>query len=285
MSGRLPSFSTLTWVTITVLPAFAVLMVVMLVLRAQPMSSTATYTSRGGPRSTLRPLMEGQPRTVNQLGTYAGNGAAGPSMDFSVWGGLILLSVNMEDTKASEVLEYLRRESERLNPHGRGIDFVFSEAQGDITAALEKRISMRLTNIPLSVALQYVTDLAGLDFRPEGGIVTIEAPFPGCILESRLVTREFKVSADFITWRPPVTGSDMARAEGFLNGGLAPGGCYTTKDILTAAGVSFDEPGPSATYLASSSQLVVRHTQQNIDLIESLVAQMTEKHKGVDVTP
>ncbi len=51
------------------------------------------------------------------------------------------------------------------------------------------------------------------------------------------------------------------------------------KTFLEASGVTFP-PGASATYLASTSKLVVRNTQENVDLIESLVAENQHDHQA-----
>ena len=232
---------------------------------------------------------------------------------------IILPSVQFQDATVAECLEYLRQQSVRLDPKGEGLNFVLRTDEGGTTAPAaapaagapaaeggigladfgsttpaaaptvadigQKRVSVRLTNVPLAVALKYITDLAGLKFRVEEFAVTILPAGATTEAETRLYTREFRVPPDFLTRESggsEATASAGTEAGGFFGGaaGAAGGGGgngrKTAKDILAGAGVSFDVPGSSATFLSSSSKLVVRHTQQNIDLIESIVASMTD---------
>ena len=54
------------------------------------------------------------------------------------------------------------------------------------------------------------------------------------------------------------------------------------RTFLESSGVTFP-PGASATYLPSTSKLVVRNTQENVDLIEQLVAQQDVVIRQVEI--
>ena len=65
-----------------------------------------------------------------------------------------------------------------------------------------------------------------------------------------LVTEEFRVSPTFISVIPGKT--------------ITP---QDAKTFLEASGITFP-PGSSATYLSSKGKLVIRNTQENLDLTE-----------------
>jgi secreted protein with Ig-like and vWFA domain len=68
-----------------------------------------------------------------------------------------------------------------------------------------------------------------------------------------LITKEYKVSPEFV------------------RSGVGEDGKFNARAVLEANGVAFP-PGATATYLASSSKLVVRNTQANLDLSDAIVA-------------
>ena len=132
---------------------------------------------------------------------------------------------------------------------------------------------MALSNIPLIAALTYVTGLANLKFKIEPYAVSI---VPQGTDITVLVPKEFKVRPGFIN-RVAAGGGD-AGAGGLAptatadasKGGTGIAGRMDAKEFLTASGVTF-HPGGSATYLPTSSKLVVRETQDNLDLIQTLI--------------
>ena len=156
-----------------------------------------------------------------------------------------------------------------------------------------QRITVSLTNIPLIEALKYVTSLANLKFKVEPFAVSI---VPQGVDITVLVTKEFKVRPGFIS-RVASGGGDAA------GGGLAPttpadatrggagiAGRMDAKEFLIASGVAFPA-NATATYLPTSSRLVVRNTQENLDLIQTLIeagdtvaAQVEIEAKFVEIT-
>jgi general secretion pathway protein D len=143
----------------------------------------------------------------------------------------------------------------------------------------EARITVALTNIPLLEALKYVTNLASLKFKVEPYAVSI---VPLGTPTEVLINKTFTPRPGFIT---------RAAAGGAEATGLAPtapadatrGGSgiakqQDAKEFLMASGVPFPQ-GSSASYLPSTSRLIVRNTQENLDLIEALI----EADKGAGV--
>ena len=142
----------------------------------------------------------------------------------------------------------------------------------------DARITVSLSSIPLGEALRYVTNLAGLKFKVEQYAVSV-VPLSTPI--DTLITKEWKVPPSFLSGSPSVQGggADALAAPIGGNGAAAAdktlGGSGITKrlearDYLTASGVAFP-PGSSAIYLPGSSKLIVKNTQENIDLIDAIV--------------
>lgn len=132
-------------------------------------------------------------------------------------------------------------------------------------------ITVSLSNIPLVEALRYVTNLAGLKFKVEPYAVSI---VPMNVSTDVLITKEYKVRPGFIT---------RVASNGGAENGLAPTGDPTkpgtgsgiagrmdAKQFLADNGVVFPN-GATATYIATGSRLVVRNTQESLDLIDTLV--------------
>ncbi|MDB6155040.1 MAG: type and secretion system protein [Chthoniobacteraceae bacterium] len=140
----------------------------------------------------------------------------------------------------------------------------------------DARITISLTNVPIKVALDYVTQLASLKYKIEPFAVSIVPQ--GTPIET-LQNKEFKVRPGFIGSRTAAAGGDNALlpagpADATRGTGSSIAGRLEAKEFLVSQGIPFP-PGASATYLAGSSRLVVRNTQENLDLLEILIAATT----------
>jgi general secretion pathway protein D len=140
----------------------------------------------------------------------------------------------------------------------------------------EARITISLTNVPLGEALRYVTNLAGLKYKVEQYAVSV-VPLSTPI--DTLVTKEWKVPPGFLS-QAPSTGAGASDplappgAAGAADPTKGTGSSIAKKlearDYLTAAGITFP-PGSSAIFLPSSSRLIVKNTQENLDQIDIIV--------------
>ena len=138
----------------------------------------------------------------------------------------------------------------------------------------DARITVSLNNIPLLEALKYVTSLANLKFKVEPYAVSI---VPQSVSIDTLATKEWKVRPDLISRAPGGGGAAdglTAPAAGTpgdaTRGGSGIAAREAAKDWLIAQGVQFG-PGASALYSANSSKLIVRNTQEQLDLIETII--------------
>jgi general secretion pathway protein D len=178
---------------------------------------------------------------------------------------IIIPRLNFTDATVREAIEYLRdvssqQDRDPADAGERGVNIVLKL---DSTAA-SQTITIDLANVPLREALDYITRLANLKVKVEPYAVLI---VPLSEPTDTLITKEYRVPPGFITSLPSgggadagVTGETVARSR--------------AKDFLESQGVQFP-PGASANFLASSSRLIVRNTQENLDLVDALVESST----------
>jgi len=144
----------------------------------------------------------------------------------------------------------------------------------------DARITITLNQIPLGEALRYIASQAGLKVKVEPYAVSI---IPVTELSADLLTKEYRVPPGFITSNvnvgpsalnvpaaagPAGTGKDTQES----TGGRQLVTRETAKEFLEAQGVPFPQ-GASANFLPQSSRLIVRNTQDNLELVDALVEQ------------
>src|SRR5207253_8239809 len=156
-------------------------------------------------------------------------------------------------------------------------------------ATAEPRISLTLNQIPLGEALRYIANQAGLKVKVEPYAVSI---IPISEQSNDLITKEYRVPPDFIS--TTLSGSTLLGRGAYKTapGTAAPIGPAGTgkdtqestggqqlvnregaKDFLESQGVAFPQ-GASANFLPQSSRLIVRNTQDNLDLVDAIVEQL-----------
>jgi general secretion pathway protein D len=152
-------------------------------------------------------------------------------------------------------------------------------------ATSEARITITLNQIPLGEALRYIAAQAGLKVKVEPYAVSI---VPLSEQSNDLITKEYRVPPDFIGTglagtsllqrgayttakgtAPEGTGKDTEES----TGGTQLVGREGAKEFLESQGVIFPA-GASANFLPQSSRLIVRNTQDNLDLVDAIVEQM-----------
>jgi len=215
---------------------------------------------------------------------------------------IVVPNVDLSDgTTVQEAIDFLRQRAAELDdttldPSRKGINFVVREGQvagtdsldegglgdeeigGSLGAEIEtgskKLPELRLRNIPLAFALQKICDLGGLRYKVDDYAVTL-LPL-GSGEGDDVVTRRWTV--------PPTFRADLESDAGGGGGGASAdpfgdasddssaglGPTQTVEELLRDKGVPFP-PGSSATYIPSSSTLVVLNTTNNLDIIDGLV--------------
>ncbi len=159
------------------------------------------------------------------------------------------------------------------------------------TSPAEARITLTLNQIPLGEALRYIAAQAGLKVKVEPYAVAI---IPISEQSNDLITKQYRVPPDFIS--TTLSGSSLLQRGAYTKAagtapspGAAPVGTGKdtlestggqqlvnregAKDFLEGQGVQFP-PGASANFLPQSSRLIVRNTQDNLDLVDAIVEQL-----------
>jgi len=138
----------------------------------------------------------------------------------------------------------------------------------------DARISLSLTNVPLAEVLRYITTLAGLKVKIDPYAVAV---VPLTVVVETLITKEYKVPPGIFVGpaganngATPAAAPVVAPSAG-VGGSASPMSTrVAAKDYLSNLGVQFP-PGSAANYLPTSSRLIVKNTQEQIDLIDTLV--------------
>ena len=230
---------------------------------------------------------------------------------------IIIPDVKLNNITVEEAVEFLRLRSIELDntvidESQKGINFVVrtpktlgedggaagddealdgGDGFGDATdpnAILIKNLELK--NVPLRVALQYICDEAKLRYKVDEFAVTLLPITEG--EDADIVQRRWTVPPTFETFITTSGGGEGGGAGGdpdpFAAGddnGAA--GIEPRKDIVTLLkenGVSFP-PNSSASFLKSSSTLIVRNTPTNLELIDGIVqAAINDTPRQIRVT-
>lgn len=208
---------------------------------------------------------------------------------------IIIPKVDLTDVSIREAVELLQQRSRELDNtttetgQKRGVNIVLklpnqpSEppvgAATDPTAAApaapvvtpDTKVTMSLSNVPMVEAIRYLTELAGLKYKVEPYAVSI---VPVSENTDDLVTKEYRVPPGFIPASNASADSALpvagARSSSDAIGEKRVKGRIDALDFLKSQGVPFPT-GAFAQYVPAGSRLIVRNTQNSIDLIDTLV--------------
>ncbi len=244
--------------------------------------------------------------------TVMEDGAAGVARLEEKLKTIILPSVEFQDTPLSEALNFLQERSVELDvkepdPTKKGLNFILQADVGGGAPAPEAApaadgggfdaapaggggfggggggaggvgITLKLSNVPLVTALKYTVSLAQLKYKVESHAVLI---IPLSTPDTDLFTSVYVVPPTFLSAAGGGGGGGGdAAADPFADagdaGGAGPAKRRTAKDILLEAGVTF-APGTSAIYNPGTSQLIVRNTQDQMELIEAYIESIKGK--------
>lgn len=200
---------------------------------------------------------------------------------------IIIPHINFRDTPLREALQYIRQRAVALDfteteSAGKGVNIILKADPESEQANIP--ITLQLTDVPLRNVLLYLMEGAHMKLKVEPHAVLA---VPLSESTESLITKEYQVSSSFISQLPDL--GDPAESPATSGYSLAPGSQPTivarsgAKEFLQSQGITFP-PGASANYLPSSSRLIVKNTQTNLDLIDSLVEQsMNSSPKQVTI--
>ena len=180
--------------------------------------------------------------------------------------------LTLSDETVREAVEKLQKKARTLDttetdPAKKGVNIVLKLDPAKEALDGGTKINLSLSDLPLGEALKYIASAANLKVKIEPYAVAI---VPLSEPTETLISKEYKVPPGFIT---TTTAAPPTASAGAGGGAGLPGttvGKVGAKEFLASQGVTFPA-GASATYLASSSKLLVKNTQANLDLIDSLV--------------
>ena len=184
----------------------------------------------------------------------------------------ISLSLDFNNATIEEATNFLHIESQQIDPNHKGVNFIVLPT----ASSTAKPISLTLNNVPLGEALRYVCQIANVKFKVQDYAISI-VPFSQSTDD--IISRTFIVQPSFVA--PPLEAggpSDAAlSAQGRRPIAVAPTATTgaadagdTVRQALEAKGIKFPL-GASAVYSATTGQLTVQDTADQMELLEELV--------------
>lgn len=223
---------------------------------------------------------------------------------------IIIPSINFEEgTSLEEAVDFLRLRAGELdtleiNPEQKGVNIVIQSPRSntvgggelDVAAgetallgesdigALQLNNALRIRNVPLATALEYICELTNpkLRFKVDDFAVTL---VPQTDTGEELFTRTFRVPPDFAAnlnanGGEPAGEEDPFAAESGTGGGLLKPRA-SILELLKQSGIVFPE-GSAATLGANG--LLITNTPSELDKIEQLIAAVSTAPKQVKIT-
>jgi general secretion pathway protein D len=184
--------------------------------------------------------------------------------------------IDFTDSSIREALDFIKKRARELDesesdPDKKGVNIVLKLPPDADASAYP--ITLALDDVPLRAALEYVTQAASLKIKIEPYAVVV---VPQTENTDVLITKEYKVPPSFIQALPGA--STGAVLEGVAAGSQSVIAARSQAlEYLEAQGVPFkDISGASALFIPSTSRLIVKNTQVNLDLVDNLVNAATE---------
>ncbi len=203
--------------------------------------------------------------------------------------GIIIPSLRMNGFSLQSAIDYLRQRSIELdtiepNPARKGINILIDERkinQNSPGVLDQQSITLDLQNVPFAEALRYVTGLAGVKYRMDPfGLVIV----PLSDQSETLFTRIYEVPPSFQTMDSAGSGDDFGGGDvddpfadpGESDSGLSLAVKKGAKEILESKGIRFEGEGATAFYNPSASELTVRNTQAQLDIVDQFVQNLRD---------
>ena len=191
---------------------------------------------------------------------------------------IIIPSLEFRDARLVDVIDFLIAKSQELDsqepdPAKKGISIVV-DPSGSLNGQDPSQlpVTVRLSNIPMESALKYVTQLVGMKYRVDEYAVFV---VPNSVaFDAGMITRRYPVPPGFIS-----AGNQGAGAADAVNDPFAAPASGTTgltlkrikaQEFLEQSGVVFP-PGASASYIATTSTLVVTNNIDQHATVENLI--------------
>jgi general secretion pathway protein D len=198
---------------------------------------------------------------------------------------IIIPSIALEQSSLDEALDFLRlkaaeNDTVELDAARKGVNFTVNLGAPDSEAAKRiraLRFDLRLSQVPLSKALRYLTDITQTEYKTDEFSVLIT---PLGFSSDELVVRSYRVPPDFLTSLNSAAGvgGEKAAADPFAE---APekGGLLTARlsaqESLAKQGVPFPQ-GASAHYSPATNTLRIVNTEVHQETIAQIIDAMSQ---------
>lgn len=108
---------------------------------------------------------------------------------------IIVREVDFEEASIDQIVEWIRHYSARVDPEGVGINVLVRRGDEDRGPSQTARVTLALSNVPLSEMIRYVCMAAGMNYRFEETAVIIADP---SVPMAKMETRFYPVSGDLL---------------------------------------------------------------------------------------
>jgi general secretion pathway protein D len=195
---------------------------------------------------------------------------------------IIIPKIALDQSSLDEALDFLRlkaaeNDTLELDPALKGVNFAVNLGPPDSPEAQKIRairFDLRLSNLPLSQILKYISDITRTSVTTDDFSVII-SPSGGA--SKTLVSRTYRVPPDFITTLS--AGAPAAASDDPFGAASATGGVLSKRlgaqEALTLQGVSFPE-GASASYTPATNTLRVVNTETSQDFVAQIIDTLTK---------
>lgn len=189
---------------------------------------------------------------------------------------IVIPSLEFNNARLADVIEFLVQKSQELDtlepdPLKKGVNIIV-DSSGSLNGEdlSQSVVSIRLSRVPLGVALKYVAQKVGMKYRVDQFAVTV---IPESVSENTgMVTETFEVPPGFLN--PEGAGGGAAGpTDPFSTTQESAGNLVKRIDaqtFLTNNGVVFPD-GSYAKFISATSRLVVRNTPQQMETVRNLV--------------
>lgn len=188
---------------------------------------------------------------------------------------IIIDKITLDQATLGEAIDFLRARTRTTNLAGtdsEGINFALNLGPPDSAIRINnQKFDLRLSQVPLSEVLKYITSLTHTSFRTDDFSVIIT---PAGSTSDELITRTYRVSPDFLTNLSSSAGNGPAAAADPFAQDTGNTGLLTKRlsaqEAIAAQGISFPN-GASASYNSATNTLRVINTAANQGIIAQIV--------------
>lgn len=191
---------------------------------------------------------------------------------------IIIPKISLDQATLSEAIDFLRANTRKTNltdNDSESINFTLNLGSADSENAIrlnKQTFDLRLSQVPLSEVLKYITSLTQTTYRTDDFSVIIT---PAGSASEELITRTYRVTPDFLTSiSSRGGGADAAAPADPFAQDNGNAGLFTQRlsaqQAFTTQGIHFPD-GASATYSPSTNTLRVINTATNQDIISQIV--------------